>query len=197
MTPLAMFRLTLILMIALLAAACGTTPPATNDGDQNGAQEETGDDADDDDAGGDGNGASTATISLTLSGGGNAGNFTAEAPDAGCSRNPLGENTFGLQYSVDEPQGFTSLQIIINDAEAAKAGDGTDDFIATVTIGPLFGEGSTSYDIKPTDEDTPAGTGTITLDDRGDSATMVIDGTTDDGVGVDATVECHGVFDFS
>ena len=51
----------------------------------------------------------------------------------------------------------------------------------------------TTVDIEPPESN---GTGTVSVDDRGDTATISIDGETSDGAAIDATVECHSVFDF-
>lgn len=131
-----------------------------------------------------------AEVDVTLSGGPADGPYHGEARDAGCSRDSLGENTFGLQYSTDDGNPFSSLQLIVRDAAAAAGG--SDDFMATVTIGPLF-EG-TDFELKPGDD---VGTGSVTLEDRGgDEATITIEGTTANGVQVEATITCNLVFDF-
>jgi hypothetical protein len=76
--------------------------------------------------------------------------------------------------------------------DAAAAAVASDEFVATVQIGPMF-EGTT-YNIDPANGD---GSGTITLyDSGGDMATMVISGDTADGVHLDATVTCNLVYDF-
>lgn len=85
---------------------------------------------------------------------------------------------------------LSSLQLVVNDADAATGG-GTDDFMTSLTFGDLLG--GTTVDIEPPESN---GTGTVSVDDRGDTATISIDGETSDGAAIDATVECHSVFDF-
>lgn len=174
---------TALAALVLLLAACGQ-PAAT---DANGPTEAPEAEEPQDNADG---GPATASVELTVTGGEFAGSYSGSVPDGGCSKGATGENTFGLQYSTaDEDVAFSSVQLIVNDASAAAGG--TDDFLTTVTMGPLL-EGTT-LQIDPPEE---SGTGTVTLDDRGDTATILIAGETAEGVGIDVTVTCHSVLDF-
>ncbi|MQA00635.1 MAG: hypothetical protein GEU80_15105 [Dehalococcoidia bacterium] len=129
------------------------------------------------------------TLDLTLIGGAHEGEYDATAQDGGCSYGLTGVDGFGLQYSRDGQEGFTSLQLIV--PSTTDAAVGTSVFRTTATIGP-FVEGN-NYDINTLPDAEPIGSGTVTVDDRGDTATITIEGTTADGVGIDATVECHEV----
>jgi hypothetical protein len=40
------------------------------------------------------------------------------------------------------------------------------------------------------------GTGTATLDDRGDTASITVEATTEDGIEMSATIECHSITDY-
>ena len=64
----------------------------------------------------------------------------------------------------------------------------------TVSFGVLFGDDQRDYHIN-TREDAPTrtGSGTLTLQDTGSSATVTIVGETDDGVGINATIQCNAV----
>jgi hypothetical protein len=173
------------LLLALGLVACGETAmPGTDEGGAmspmatNGMDPGPGDD-----------GAATASVDVTVSGGGVDGSYSGSVTSGGCTRNPLGENTFGLQYSTDEQVELSSLQLVARDADAATSG-GSDDFTATITIGDLLD--GVDLDINPQSGD---GSGTVTIDDRGDTATITIEGETSDGAMVDATVECHTVID--
>jgi hypothetical protein len=168
-------------MLLAMLTAC-SSPTSDGDGADGGPDVAT--DADDGDAGG---GGSTASITVTLTGGPHDGTHQAEAPDAGCSRNLSGENTFGLQYSTGETEGFNSHQLIIEDASGAASG--SEDFRTDITIDDA------TYGIESGSaaSDDPSGSGTVTLDDRGDTATITIEGETADGVGIEATIECHSV----
>lgn len=148
------------------------------------ASDDDADDADDPDDDADaapGPAGATATIVLRLDGGPDDGTHEAQAPDAGCSRNPMGDNTFGLQYSTGGSDGFSSLQVIVDDAQAA-ASSGTDAAVATATVN------GNRHNIA-------RGSGLATVQDDGDTAVIVVAGTTDDGLPMTAQIECHTVLD--
>lgn len=182
-----MQRSILLIGIALVLAACGTDAtapvdrPGTDSPDSLATSAPNGDSGDS----GSGDHGGTASVDLTLTGGDAAGTYSGSVPDGGCSRGPTGEGTFGLQYSTSNEVDLTSVQIIVEDREAAASG--TDLFLATVGIGDAI-----TYRIRPPEDD---GSGTLTLDDRGDTATIRIEAETVDGVGIDATVTCHSVLD--
>lgn len=130
-------------------------------------------------------------VELTLEGGDDEGEYQGESDEGGCSRNPFGDEDgggFGVQFSTAEADVvFSSLQLVIDNAEAAGSG-GTDEFDTTITVN------DNEYRIDPAEGD---GTGEVQLEDAGgDDATITISGTTDDGVTVEATVECNFVLDF-
>lgn len=185
------------LALALLLAACGGTGSTSSAADDDaGSQPSATASAAEDDGQGDGGGSAgdaggdaAASVDVTVTGGEFEGSYSGSVPDGGCSRGATGENTFGLQYSTTEDVELSSVQLIVNDADAAASG--SDDFQTTFTFGDLLN--GTNVDLKPADGE---GSGTVTLDDRGDTATITIEGETSDGVGIDATVECHSVFDF-
>ncbi|HET7645775.1 MAG TPA: hypothetical protein VFM03_04755 [Candidatus Limnocylindria bacterium] len=183
------------LALALLLAACGGgTSTASQGGDDDGAQAtasatQNGDSGDDGGSAGDAGGDAAASVDVTITGGEFEGSYAGSVPDGGCSRGATGSNTFGLQYSTTEDVELSSVQLIVNDADAAASG--SEDFQTTFTFGDLLN--GTNVDLKPGEGE---GSGTVTLDDRGDTATITIEGETADGVGIDATVECHSVFDF-
>lgn len=179
-------------VLALVLAACGggtastDEPDAGTDTDPSVAAPEDGTgDGSDGSAEGD-----AASVEVTVSGGALEGTYSGSVADGGCSRGATGENTFGLQYSTDQDVELSSLQLVANDASAASSG-GSDDFMTTLTFGDLLS--GTSVDINPPESE---GTGTVSIDDRGDTATISIEGETSDGAMIDATVECHSVFDF-
>ncbi len=179
-----------LLAVSILAACASGSEPAAagaSQSDVEGNAANQSDPATEGDAPGDGGGG-TATISLTLTGGPHDGTYEAEAPDGGCSRNSVGDNTFGLQYSVAETEGFTSHQLIIRDAAAAVAGGG-DDFVTDVIIDDAIYGIDTGAGVM----NDPSGSGVVTLDDRGDTATITSEGETGEGVGFNAEVECHAV----
>ena len=185
------------LALALLLAACGGAGSTSSAADDDaGSQPSATASAAEDDGQGDGGGSAgdaggdaAASVDVTVTGGEFEGSYSGSVPDGGCSRGATGENTFGLQYSTTEDVELSSVQLIVNDADAAASG--SEDFQTTFTFGDLLN--GTNVDLKPGDGE---GSGMVSLDDRGDTATITIEGETADGVGIDATVECHSVFDF-
>lgn len=178
------------LSLTFVIAACGGTAPTDGGGDDVDAPAVPTEQSGGDSAGGDASGDAAASVEVTVTGGEFEGNYSGSVPDGGCSRGATGENTFGLQYSTAEDVELSSVQLIVNDADAAAGG--TEDFMTSFTFGDLL-EGTT-VDISPPKE---SGTGTVTVDDRGDTATITIEGETSDGMAIHATVECHSVFDMS
>ena len=181
-------------VLAFILAACGGGTASTDEPDPGTDGDPTV--AATDDGATDGNGSAgnggdaAASVEVTVTGGAFEGTYSGSVPDGGCSRGATGDNTFGLQYSTDENVELSSLQLIVNDADAATSGE-TDDFMTTLTFGDLLS--GTSVDIEPPESN---GSGTVSIDDRGDTATITIEGETSDGAAIDATVECHSVFDF-
>lgn len=189
------FILAPTIVLAVVLAACGGTTSSTDASDPAQSTQTSAPTATDetdgstgDGSAGDAGGDATASVDVTVTGGEFEGTYSGSVPDGGCSRGATGENSFGLQYSTDEAVELSSLQLIVNDADAAAGG--TDDFMTMLTFGDLL-EGTT-IEIEPPEAN---GSGTVTVDDRGDSATIEIEAETSDGVAIDATVECHSVFD--
>lgn len=134
--------------------------------------------------------AQTATtIELEITGGPLAGNYGAVSDEPTCTYGYAGEGFWGNQYSISDvgPETFSSLQLIV-DADAAA--EGTDEFLVTVSFGEFFTDDETSYTVRSGDGSSH-GTGTVTLDDRGGSATVVVSAVTQEGIGIEATIECH------
>jgi hypothetical protein len=130
------------------------------------------------------------TVSVTLTGGAHAGTYTGTA-DPLCSNGFMGEGVWGTQYSVFEgieAGELSSLQLIYNPVGAQLK--------TTVGIGPIFdtANGYTEYDITFQYEgQDDSGTGTVQVTDGGTTAVLHVTGTTADGVGIDATVNCPAV----
>lgn len=138
--------------------------------------------------------APKGTVHLVVSGGPLAGTYDAKMTDGGCSYGLTGAGSWGNQFSTstNDPKAFTSLQLIVPDAKAAARG--TSAFQMTAGFGPLFGKGSTSYDVNTrADASTKTGSGTVTVDDKGSTGHVMFDAKTADGVGLKGTIECASV----
>lgn len=137
-----------------------------------------------------GGGAPGAEITVTLTGGSNAGTYTATSAETTCSEGLTGENSFGNQYSAKgkADNELSSVQLIIDDKDAAK--NGTDKFSVEVKFGKLLG--GKSYSIN-TRDNSKEGSGTATLSEKDGSKIVVIEGKTADGIIITATILCHSV----
>lgn len=145
-------------------------------------------------------GGSVATVTLT--GGPDAGTYAAAADIApNCSQGIIGPEGWGVQLTnlVAANNELGSVQLVA--AAPGKADDegaffrGTE-FLMTITIGPSFGTGSRNYEIgvytDSSDKET-SGQGSAQVTDNGATAVIHATGTTADGVGIDATVNCPSV----
>ncbi|GLU50571.1 hypothetical protein [Dyadobacter frigoris] len=134
-------------------------------------------------------------ISGTLTGGTNAGAFSATSVDPTCSMGLTGPKSFGNQYSVSgkADKEFSSLQLLVDDYEAAKKG--TDKFYIKVAFGKrLMGK---SYEVNNSDNSIAGkkqgSGGKLTVKESGSSKTVTITGKTADGVVINATIVCNAV----
>jgi hypothetical protein len=138
-------------------------------------------------------GAAKGKIHLEVTGGPNAGVYDVDMKDAGCSYGLAGPTAWGNQYSIntDDPKQFSSLQMIVPDTKAAAGG--TSEFQMTAQFGPLFGNGA-SYDVNTrSDAATKKGSGTVTVQDQGQSGHVDFDAKTAEGVGLKGTIDCLSV----
>ena len=133
-------------------------------------------------------------ISVTLTGGDNAGTYHVTTKEPTCSEGLTSENSFGNQYSEKNKADneLSSLQLIIDDKNAAK--NGTDKFSMAITFGKLLV--GKSYEINTRDDNSGKGkdgSGKATLTENGGSKTVIIQGKTSDGVGISATLICNKI----
>ena len=141
---------------------------------------------------GGGNNKPRADIRLTLTGGAFAGTYNATCTDACCSYGIAGETTFGNQYSVTGKgdKELSSVQLVVEDVTGDKT---TNQFLVTVTIGDFLNPKSTSYTIDTRKKADEKGSGNIDLKYSNNKATVKLVGKTEDGVGIDLTMECFRV----
>ena len=134
--------------------------------------------------------AGGTTVNVVLTGGGHPGTYTGTA-DPLCTNGFMGQGVWGTQYSVSEgigPGQLSSVQLIYNPVGAQLQ--------TSVGIGPIFdtANGYTTYDITFQYEGhNDSGTGTVEVTDSGATAVLHVTGTTADGVGIDATINCPTV----
>jgi hypothetical protein len=140
----------------------------------------------------------SGTVAVTLTGGEHAGTYTgSENPN--CSESFFATDAWGVQYSVFdgvEAGDLSSVQVVYRPNGASDSGDEMFPGVVakfTIGIGPLFdtGAGYKEYDVEVHEDTTESsGTGTVSVQDNGSTAVIHATGTTEDGVGIDATVNC-------
>jgi len=130
------------------------------------------------------------TVDLTIGAGPDAGTYHAVAETGGCSKDALGKDQYGLQYSVTDPAvPFSSLQVIIK-GKAATGAKGSKDVYAIATVN------GNDYPLDPASGEGKA-TAWVTIPASGDvKATYLIKGRTKDKTTVEATVSCALITDF-
>jgi hypothetical protein len=137
-------------------------------------------------------GSGGTQITVTLTGGANSGSYTASSAEATCSMGLTGEKSFGNQYSVSgkADNEFSSLQLLVDDYEAAKAG--TEKFYIKVAFGKrLMGN---KYEINGSDNSIAGkkqGSGKLTITETGGSKVAHVEGKTSDGVSITAGITCN------
>jgi hypothetical protein len=130
------------------------------------------------------------TIHVVITGGAHAGTYNGSTDRGGCSAGMTGKGSFGNQYSLpkeNDPKVLNSVQIIVPDAKAAA--NGTHNFFLNVAFGRIF-KRVAEYKVEP---EKKMGTGTVTVHDKGSTATINFDAKTADGVHLVGTVDCKSV----
>jgi hypothetical protein len=132
-------------------------------------------------------------VHLQVGSGPHAGTYDATMTDGGCSHGLGGRDRWGNHYQADEsdPKAFTTLLLDVADTKAAAAG--TSAFQLTAGFGPPFGDGGTKYKVNTLPNGKQAGSGTVTVQDKGQTATVTFEATSADGVALKGTIECDGV----
>ena len=185
--------------IPLLVAACSSTSPGASTGggasSGPGASEGAATSLPAASQGGGGSGGGNATVHLVITGGDFAGTYDVDITEGGCSTGATGAGSFAVASVVVDPKSaFDGPQITVYDAAAAASGTDSQ-FSAAFTFNSFAG----TVEVNPyltASQGRSFGEGTATLDNRGDSATLTIEGTTADGASVSATIECHKVSNF-
>jgi hypothetical protein len=130
------------------------------------------------------------TVHVVITGGAHAGTYDGSTDRGGCSAGMTGKGSFGNQYSLpkeNDPKVLNSVQIIVPDAKAAA--NGTHNFFLNVAFGRIF-KRVAEYKVEP---EKKVGTGTVTVHDKGSTATISFDAKTADGVHLVGTVDCKSV----
>jgi hypothetical protein len=141
---------------------------------------------------GGGGGTGGTTVTVTLTGGPDAGTYTGTL-DPLCTHNVIGKGGWGVQYSTADLTGdkdLSSFQFVFYpDGPDPEGMFGDTELLSTVTIGPLVGTNRTyeiSVKTNPDESDGEGGASVV----PGANAFIEVHGTTADGVGIKA--EVHG-----
>ncbi|HUF31211.1 MAG TPA: hypothetical protein VMM77_11225 [Gemmatimonadaceae bacterium] len=127
---------------------------------------------------------------VTLTGGPNAGTYTAASGSQTCSVGANGVDVWSSQFVDDTAtSGLGSMQVMIPGEERARQGTGT--FYFAMVLGN-FMQG-TDYVIETRPQTQNAGSGTARVVDTGESATITVEGVTRDSVQVRAEIRCRDV----
>ena len=135
-----------------------------------------------------------AIIDVVVTGGPAAGTYQRRSPKGTCSTNLTGGGSWGNQYSDPEiKKGLSSLQLIVDNT--AEAAGGTSEFLTTFTFGEFLSAGATTYTYEGREgEDKKGKSGKVTVEDSGQSAKVTLMVETEDGVKIDATIQCNEIF---
>src|SRR5262245_45364424 len=127
-----------------------------------------------------------STIYLVVTGGANAGTYQAEVGQGGCTTGSNGPTSWVQQYTLNssDPKTFSSLQLIAPAVE--KGAEGTNQFMLSASFGPIHHPNEYRVDTR---EGSKSGSGKVTVDDRGDEATIRFLGVTTQGVKLMGHVE--------
>lgn len=175
-----------LLPLCVISVGCGgSDTPKSGNGDSPSAESAQ-------------SGAGATTIHLVVTGGEHAGTYDATSSDLTCTYGFAGAGSWGNQYSVmgKKPTEFSSLQLIVPDTK--DAADGTDRFLMTVGFGELMKPGYSEHTINTgatlggvSDNVKKEGSGTITVQDKGQSGKVTFNGKTKDNVTLEGTIDCH------
>lgn len=135
-------------------------------------------------------------ISLTLGGSGpHAGTYAVTSPEALCAgglaanERDSGWNTKYASATTD-PNELSGLKFT---AVIEEGKDVSIDFFITISFGELDSAAETKYELMVMGDNLGQGSGTVTVDDRGETATLLINGEVADGSPVEAQLECLSV----
>lgn len=139
-------------------------------------------------------GPAGSEISVTLTGGANAGTYHVTSKETTCSEGLTGDNSFGNQYSEKgkADNELSSVQLVIDNKDAAKKG--TDKFMVSIGFGKLLSGKTYVINTRESNSEMKnAGSGKATYTENSGTKTVVVEGKTADGVGISATLVCNKI----
>lgn len=144
-------------------------------------------------------GSSATRMQVTIRSGPDTGTHAATSQEATCSYGLAaegndGSDAFANQFSDDSSAGLSALQVIVPDTRGAIA-SGSDQFSLSVRVGKPSKGHTYLVDTLPTQDvqRSPAGHGTVRIEDWGSTGMVTIDGQSADGTALTVTIECDKV----
>ena len=137
------------------------------------------------------------TVHLEITGGPWNGTYNAVSTSGGCTAGNKGPGSWTNDFydgSASALTALVSLPLTVPDAKAAAAG--TPEFYLGVGFGPLARRIETTYQIEVetrADQKRRMGSGTVTIDDKGATATVTFDAMSTKGEHLVGTITCNTV----
>ena len=137
-------------------------------------------------SGGGGAGAGSASsMRVVLTGGPKPGTYEKVSDEPTCTVGYASEGAWGNAASdLEDKSGLIGIDLIVPKPQAAKGG--TSEFMLTVYLDDRL-DPANQFTVDPPNG---KGSGSVTIDDRGSTATVTARGRTPEGVEVDARIEC-------
>ncbi|HET9454294.1 MAG TPA: hypothetical protein VFO66_08430 [Gemmatimonadaceae bacterium] len=131
---------------------------------------------------------SATSMRVTLTGGPKPGTYEKSSDEPTCTVGWASEGAWGNAASdLEDKSGLIGIDLIVPKPEAAKGG--TSEFMLTVYLDDRL-DPANQFTVDPPNG---KGTGTVTIEDRGSTATVTARGKTPEGVEVDARIECRQI----
>lgn len=133
---------------------------------------------------GGGSGPATAAR-VQLSGGANPGAYEVRSETPACARDLVGPGSWGVQLTdwTGPKAGLRSLQLVV------PVRTTSDQFYLGMVFGDFFTGIVHEIETRP-DAPRRKGQGSVTVQERGDGATISVTGLTQDSVSITATIAC-------
>ena len=137
------------------------------------------------------------TVHLEVNGGAWTGTYDATSTGGGCTADAKKGSWSNELYVISalKPNDLVNLPLTVPDAKAAAAG--TSEFYLGIGFGPLNKRLDATYQIQiETRKDHPKdrlGSGTVTIDDKGDTAVVTFSGTSARSEEIKGTITCNSV----
>ena len=137
------------------------------------------------------------TVHLEVNGGAWTGTYEATSTGGGCTADEKKGSWSNELYvtSALKPNDLVNLPLTVPDAKAAA--NGTSEFYLGIGFGPLNKRLDATYQIQiETRKDHPKdwlGSGTVTIEDKGDTAVVRFQGTSARSEAIKGTITCNSV----